>query len=336
MKVSIIITNYNYQDYVKECIDSCLNQTYKNIEIIVVDDGSTDNSRSVLNEYEDSVKLVFQENAGMVQASNTGYAYATGDLIIFLDADDFLKERALENVVNVCEKDTVKIHFKLEKQNNNGDILGIVPSEGFNLSEGDVWSEILKRGDYNNVPTSGNVYSKKILDQIFPILGSKIGNGNSYLDRFPTDSFLKYRIPFYGSVKAIQEPMGVYRVHGDNNGYKVSSYLNDKKRKRILSIAKMNTDFINSKLNTSNFESFYKRVRIIRCIALSYRLEGYDPIWNKKNKVVLFFKLTYFLIISIKFKVLSLCYNIFFVFLILFFSEKNLSKKLSKLFKNKK
>jgi len=332
MKVSIIITNYNYQDYVKECIDSCLNQTYKNIEIIVVDDGSTDNSRSVLNEYEDSVKLVFQENAGMVQASNTGYAYATGDLIMFLDADDFLKEKALENVVNVCEKDTVKIHFKLEKQNNNRDILGIVPSEGFNLSEGDVWSEIVKTGDYNNVPTSGNVYSTIVLDKIFPILGSKIGKEDTYLDRFPTDAYLKYRIPYYGPIIAIQESQGVYRIHGNNNGVKVSPYLNKKKRKRILYLAKTNTEFINSKLENKNFLGFYKRVKVIRLIAISYRLDGNDPIFGIENRSKIYFKLLSLLVISLRFKIFSLIYNFLLITLFLFLPKNSNNKLLNKLF----
>ena len=78
-----------------------------------------------------------------------------------------------------------------------------------------MWSEIVKTGDYNNVPTSGNVYSKSKQD--FPILDSKIGDENAHLDRFPTD-YLKYRVPYYGSINALQEPLGVYRIHGNNNG----------------------------------------------------------------------------------------------------------------------
>lgn len=332
MKVSVIITNYNYQDFVKECIDSCLNQSYKNIEIIVVDDGSTDNSKDVLNTYRNSVNLIFQDNAGMVEASNTGYKEVTGDLTIFLDADDFLLPKALENVVvNWVEGVTVKTHFRLEKRNNDGKPLGLVPSNNKDLSEGDVWSEIVKKGDYNNVPTSGNVYSREILDQIFPILGSKIGSGDSYLDSFPTDAYLKYRIPFYGKINAINEPQGVYRIHGNNNGVKVSPYLNIKKRKRILFLAKTNTEFINSKLN-NNFLAFYKRVKVLRLIAISYKIDKKDPIFNIDNKFKIYFKLIKFLLLSLRFNVLSILYNFILISLIIFLPLKSCNKLLNKLF----
>ncbi len=334
MKISIIITNYNYQDFVKECIDSCLNQTYNNIEIIVVDDGSTDNSRNVLELYKNSVKLIFQENSGMVESSNVGFAKATGELVMFLDADDFLLNTAIENVIKKWNIGvTVKTHFRLEKRNNSGKFLGLVPRQNKNLSEGNVWSEIVKTGDYNNVPTSGNVYSSVILDKVFPILGSKIGNENTYLDRFPTDAYLKYRIPYYGSINAIQEPQGVYRIHGNNNGVKVSPYLNNKKRKRILFLAKTNTEFINSKLDANNcFLGFYKRVKVIRLIAISFRLDGHDSIFKIDNKLKLLLKLFYLLFISLRFNLVSLLYNLLLIILFFYLPQKALSRLLNNLF----
>jgi glycosyltransferase involved in cell wall biosynthesis len=333
VKVSIIITNYNYQDFVKECIDSCLNQTYNNIEIIVVDDGSTDDSSIVLNEYQNLVKLIFQKNAGMVEASNTGYKQVTGDLTIFLDADDFLLPEAVEKVVfNWVKGVTVKTHFRLEKRNNSSKSLGLVPAENQKLSEGDVWSEIVRTGDYNNVPTSGNVYSSKVLDKIFPILGAKIGNGNSYLDSFPTDAYLKYRIPYFGSINAIQEPLGVYRIHGNNNGVKVSPYLNQKKRKRILFLAKTNTEFINSKMNSNNFLAFYKRVKVIRLMAISFKVDRKDTVFGIENKFKIYSKLVNLLVLSLRFNILSLVYNFTLITLIIFLPSNSCNKLLNKLF----
>ena len=80
-------------------------------------------------------------------------------------------------------RSTVKVYFRLEKMNNDGENLGQVPKSKFQLSSGDVWSEI-NTGDYHSVPTSGNVYAKSLLDSIFPIKDAQFGSGNSYLDVF--------------------------------------------------------------------------------------------------------------------------------------------------------
>jgi glycosyltransferase involved in cell wall biosynthesis len=91
MTVSFIIPNYNHARYVRSAIDSALAQTYTDIEIIVVDDGSTDNSRAVLEEYGNRIRTIFQANAGLSGARNTGVAAATGDYIALLDADDAIE-----------------------------------------------------------------------------------------------------------------------------------------------------------------------------------------------------------------------------------------------------
>ena len=94
MKVSIIITNFNYEDYLEDCIKSCINQSYKNIEVIVVDDGSTDNSKDIIEKYSNSITKIYQKNEGMIGASNTGFKSAKGEIIMFIDADDYLYKNA--------------------------------------------------------------------------------------------------------------------------------------------------------------------------------------------------------------------------------------------------
>ena len=98
-KVSVIIPTYNYARFIEDCLNSVLSQTYKNLEIIVVDDGSTDNTKEVLSAYGDKIKYIYQENSGLSASRNTGIKNATGKYIQFLDSDDFLHPKSIEHRV---------------------------------------------------------------------------------------------------------------------------------------------------------------------------------------------------------------------------------------------
>ena len=89
--VSIIIPVYNAEEYISRCLDSLINQTYKNIEIVIVDDGSNDNSLAIVSKYKDNrIKIYSQENQGPSIARNTGIEKSTGKYIMFVDADDYI------------------------------------------------------------------------------------------------------------------------------------------------------------------------------------------------------------------------------------------------------
>ena len=103
VSASVIIPAYNAASYLKECIDSVLNQTFKNLEIIVVDDGSTDDTPDILKKYSDAVIWVKQENAGPSAARNRGLEIAKGKYLCFLDADDRYKPNHLEKLVTFLE-----------------------------------------------------------------------------------------------------------------------------------------------------------------------------------------------------------------------------------------
>lgn len=100
-KVSIIVPVYNAELYLKQCIDSILNQTYQNIELILVDDGSSDNSSTIYNEYttDSRVTIIKKENGGVSSARNTGIKEATGDYIMFVDSDDYIELTMVEEYV---------------------------------------------------------------------------------------------------------------------------------------------------------------------------------------------------------------------------------------------
>ena len=107
-KISIIVPVYNTENQIRYCLDSILNQTYKNLEIIVVDDGTKDNAGIIAEEYskkDDRIIVIHQENQGLSAARNTGLNAATGDYISFVDSDDVLKKDFYEYMIDVLKKE---------------------------------------------------------------------------------------------------------------------------------------------------------------------------------------------------------------------------------------
>ncbi len=88
--VSVVIVNYNYGRYLKECIESVLSQHYQPLEVIVVDDGSTDDSRRIIQSYCGRLSVCFKPNGGVISATNAGFAMSRGPVVIFVDADDYM------------------------------------------------------------------------------------------------------------------------------------------------------------------------------------------------------------------------------------------------------
>lgn len=110
--ISIIIPIYNKEKYLKRCIESVINQTYRNLEIILVNDGSTDNSIRICQEYEKKdkrIKIIDKENGGLSDARNKGLEIATGDYLGFVDGDDYIENDMYEILYNLCKKNDADI-----------------------------------------------------------------------------------------------------------------------------------------------------------------------------------------------------------------------------------
>jgi len=120
-KVSVIIPNYNYARYVGDAIRSVLAQTYTNFEIIVVNNGSTDDSLDILRGFGDHIVLVDQANLGQSGARNSGLAKSTGELFAFLDADDVWEPTKLEKQISLIRDDTQLIYSGLTKFENESE-----------------------------------------------------------------------------------------------------------------------------------------------------------------------------------------------------------------------
>lgn len=210
--VSIIINNYNYGRFLEEAINSAINQTYPLVEIIVVDDGSTDHSQAVIAAYENRIKTVFKENGGQASALNTGFACSQGDIIIFLDADDILHPEIagrVEAAFRTCS-DIVRLQYRLELLDALGKPTGAVrPDWNRQLPGGDLRRYVLAfPDDIPWQPTSGNAFSAWVLREIFPLPEEPY--------RICADYYLSNLTPLFGEVRFLDEIGAGYRVHGEN------------------------------------------------------------------------------------------------------------------------
>jgi glycosyltransferase involved in cell wall biosynthesis len=217
--VSIIIDNYNYGRYIKAAIDSALEQTYLNTEIIVVDDGSTDDSQEIIKSYKEKIKPVLKSNGGQASAFNAGFMESHGDIICFLDADDmYLPSKVAEVVKAFTKLKDVDWVFhpllsvktdELEKENFNP----FVNSESeVTYVEIDFGNQIRAGKQPAFVPeTSALSFSRKILEEVFPI---------------PQDQRVYIGVDTYAAIACvslskgciIDESLSVYRLH-DSNEY---------------------------------------------------------------------------------------------------------------------
>lgn len=208
--VSILIPSFNYEMFLRESIDSALNQTYPHIEVVVVDDGSTDDSPRIIRSYGHRIVPIRREkNAGCHAAYNAGFAQCRGDAVSFLDADDVLLPTAIERAVAaLADPRVVKVYWPLRTIDRDGKHTGgLRPKPP--LPEGDLREMVLANGPDCYGLTNQGVYPRSFLEEVFPIPeGALLKSG--YLD-----GYLAMKAPFFGRVKALQ-PLGCYRFHGDN------------------------------------------------------------------------------------------------------------------------
>jgi glycosyltransferase involved in cell wall biosynthesis len=215
MNASVVITCFNYERWVGGAIESALAQTHRPLEVIVVDDGSTDGSREVIESYGDAIRTVFKENGGQTSALNAGWSAASGEIVCFLDADDTLDARAIEHAVEAfADPAVVKVHWPLREVDADSQPTGDLrpPSR---LADGDLRPCLLAEGpeSFTWVATSGNAYRRALLDRLMPApeRGGELGRATH------TDAYLATLAPLFGQMARLDEPHGCFRVHGGNH-----------------------------------------------------------------------------------------------------------------------
>ncbi|NLW36580.1 glycosyltransferase family 2 protein [Syntrophorhabdus aromaticivorans] len=147
--VSIIIPTYNYGLYLSRALESCLDQSYPSIEVIVVDDGSTDDTKHVVERYGSKVTYLYQENKGVSTARNTGLDRASGEFVTFLDSDDYLTHDSIKLRVNVlarCTEIGVVTGEAYSKDTSKDDTLAFRPTTKRAFKSDKLYEDLLIRG----------------------------------------------------------------------------------------------------------------------------------------------------------------------------------------------
>jgi glycosyltransferase involved in cell wall biosynthesis len=236
VSISVIINNHNYAGFVGEAIQSALDQTVAPLEVIVVDDGSTDDSRRVIESFGDSIKAVYQENSGQASAINRGCSLAKGDLFCLLDADDLFYPGKLEEIARlfatgICrEKGPALISHTLEVVSADGQSKGwtmpphfkdirfknLPPTStaGLLSTPADTLDFIRRHAmpPYLGSTTSGLIFNRALYSMLFPL---------PVLDHVKStgDGFIIRGGMLLGNTYALQKKLGAYRAHGNNAWY---------------------------------------------------------------------------------------------------------------------
>ncbi|OJA28082.1 glycosyl transferase [Burkholderia ubonensis] len=203
--LTIVICNHNHGAYLRGAIDSALAQTARGVRVLVVDDGSTDDSRDIIRSYGDRIAAIFQENRGQVAAYNRALEHVASDYVIFLDADDLLYHDAADRVLAAFESsDCVKVQFRLDVLTRDGATTGVtVPQSVVDVDCG----RLLRAGWlYPSPPGSGNAYRVAALKRFFPV---PVNPDN----RHGADFYAIYGVALLGAVHMIDESLGGYRAH---------------------------------------------------------------------------------------------------------------------------
>ena len=168
--ISVIIPVYNVEPYVKRCIDTVLNQTYKNIEIIIVDDGSTDNSGKICDEYKNKdnrVIVIHKENGGLSDARNTGIEKCKGKYIIFVDSDDYIETTMVEKLYNDIKSSNADISICGIYVSENDTIKEqVTPKKSFSISGNTKYDYIYNEYSLQTIVAWNKLYKRSIFKKI--------------------------------------------------------------------------------------------------------------------------------------------------------------------------
>jgi glycosyltransferase involved in cell wall biosynthesis len=205
-KISVIIPNYNYARYLEQAIESVLTQSYENVELIIVNNGSTDNSLEVLEKFGDKIHLINQPNLGQSGARNSGLSLSSGELIAFLDADDFWEPNKLEMQISLMNDATQLVYSGISPFKDPGDekLQSVLPKYKGSCSKYFIdlpGASIVLSGE------STALFSRELLE--------KVGIFDAELNSTAGWDFFR-RCSRLTNFDFVNEPLVNYRLHSSN------------------------------------------------------------------------------------------------------------------------
>lgn len=207
-RVSILINNYNYAAFLTDSVESALGQSYENVEVVVVDDGSVDESRAVIAEYGDRIVSVLKQNGGQSSAFNAGFAASSGDIICFLDADDYFSVDKVAKVVASLRShpEAGWLFHTLEDVDEKGvPLRAAAPLESGYF---DFRQAMCSGGKVPALPaTTGLCFRREVLQKTLPMPETI---------RISADQFLRLSATFNAPGVLLDETVAVHRIHGSN------------------------------------------------------------------------------------------------------------------------
>ncbi|MEO0513835.1 MAG: glycosyltransferase family A protein [Planctomycetota bacterium] len=206
--VTALINNFNYSRYLADAIDSALAQTYPHVEVVIVDDGSTDDSREVIERYGGRVRPVIKSNGGQGSAFNAGFSVSRGELIALLDADDRWAADKIEKAVAAAaaEPEAGLIIHRVQRVDVEGrPVKAPGPAK---LMSGDLRNWVRRWGCWPQPPTSGLTLRRSFLEQVMPMPEPAY--------RGHADTYLAVMAGLLTTVAAVPEVLARLLIHGDN------------------------------------------------------------------------------------------------------------------------
>jgi glycosyltransferase involved in cell wall biosynthesis len=206
--ITVLIDSYNYGRFVESAIDSVLAQDFpqEQVEILVIDDGSTDDTRERVAKYGERVKYSWKDNGGQASAFNAGFAVARGEIIATLDADDYFLPGKLRRIVEEFEKHR-DVGMVYHARRNVTESTGEFSEPEFFAESGFLGAEEARLLRYELYPTSCLAFRRDAVRRLLPIPESL---------RIQADGHLVLLMPLIAPVVAVREPLSVYRLHGRN------------------------------------------------------------------------------------------------------------------------
>jgi glycosyltransferase involved in cell wall biosynthesis len=201
--VTVLINNYNYARFLRQAIDSALSQTYKNIEVVVVDDGSTDDSREILSSYGARIRPVLKKNEGQASAFDAGFRASRGEILCLLDADDYFHLDKVERAIPYSTPGSMLYHrLRIEPGSELTPRIIAPPT--------DYCAYARRYGflPYMASPTSGLVLRRDLALSLLPLPTEHV--------RLSADDFVVRGAALMGKVVGIPDVLATYRIHGEN------------------------------------------------------------------------------------------------------------------------